>query len=220
MKWGTPAVRIAVTPASVRPRAAFSAYCTVSSATVAEGTRGHSRCTWTSQRPGRRCAPSRSTTSAPLGTGPPRSDTAVMRPLSIWTLAPRITPGRTQSISAALVRTSAIERRDLPAPGRARSGGDHRVVERGPLRHVLVVLPREPDRVVAEHDRRVPRRVRRRAAALEAFDDRVVVRIAEEGDRVAIAGRPVDHPVRRGEEALVGPSMQDVAAVDHERAEV
>ena len=54
MKWGTPAVRMAVTPDSTSPRVAFAAYCTVSSATVAAGSRGHSRCTWTSQRPGSR----------------------------------------------------------------------------------------------------------------------------------------------------------------------
>src|SRR5436190_3798117 len=70
----------------------------------------------------------------------------------------------------------------LPALGGARAGGDLRLARRLHALHVLVALGGEPQRVVAELDRRILRRVVGRLAGRQAFDDRVVVGIAEERD--------------------------------------
>src|SRR6516165_11730500 len=53
------------------------------------------------------------------------------------------------------------------------------------MRHVLVALAGKPQRVIAEADRRVFRRFIRRAAAWQAFDQRVVIGVAEERDCIA-----------------------------------
>src|ERR687898_527714 len=55
-----------------------------------------------------------------------------------------------------------------------------------------------------------------RLAARQAFDHGVVVGIAEERHGIAQLAREVAHAVRRRQEALVGPAVQDVAAVDDE----
>src|SRR5688572_15451431 len=123
MKCGVPAVRMDVTPDSSIPCAAFAAYCTASSAIVADGSRGHSRCTCTSHNPGSRYAPARSITCAPAEPVRARVATSTMRPASIATSRPALTPGRTQSITFAFARTSVIDE-----PRRPRSA----VVERAP----------------------------------------------------------------------------------------
>src|SRR5262245_42526995 len=113
------------------------------------------------------------------------------------------------------VKTARSSR--LPAACRSVAWRDRRVIRPGSSREMLVALSREPGGVVAELDRRVLRGIRRRAAAWQAFNERVVIRIAEEWDRIAIAVRSVDHTMGCRQEALVRPAMQDVAAVHHER---
>src|SRR5688572_22713023 len=126
-------MRMLVMPDSVSAWAALAAYCTVSSATLAVGTRGHSKWTCVSHRPGTRYEPRRSMTRAfAVGAGSRASRTSVMRLPSIVTLAPSITRGWTQSIRRAPVRTVFME--GMPgaesAPGvgdlRARLGADNR----------------------------------------------------------------------------------------------
>src|SRR3954467_15894553 len=96
---------------------------------------------------------------------------------------------------------AATGRSALPAFGGAAPGGDLGFRRRRHLGHVLVALRGEPQRVVAELDRRIFRWVVDRLAGRQALDDRVVVGIAEERDGVAHGARDVAHAVRRRQEA-------------------
>src|SRR6516162_354699 len=185
----------------------------------------------TPQRPGIRYPPLRSITRAsPTLPASPLGRIARMRPSSISTAASGCTLGSTQSIRLAWERIvfitaiqAAIRDADIakvffdgisPARRGASAGGDNRVGQGGFIGHVLVALAGKPQRVIAKPDRRIFCRITGRAAARQAFDDSVVIGVAEERDRVAHAARNVAYAMRRREKPFVGPAMQDVAAVD------
>src|SRR6266446_4437028 len=84
------------------------------------------------------------------------------------------------------------------------------------LGHVFVALRGEPQRIVAELDRWVFGRPFERLAARQALDHGVVVGIAEERHGVAQLAGDVAHAMRRRQEALVAPAVQDIAAIDDE----
>src|SRR5262245_34132955 len=96
----------------------------------------------------------------------------------------------------------------LPATCRPSARRDGGVIRPRLRREMLVTLPGEPDRVVAERDGRVLRWILGRAAARQAFDQRVVVRITEEWDGVTIARRTIDYAVGRRQEPFVRPAVQ------------
>src|SRR5262249_19271064 len=108
MKFGVPAVRMDVTPDSSRPCAAFAAYCTVCSAIVAAAMRGHSRCTCTSHKPGRRYPPGRSMICAPAGPLRPDGAISAIRPFAIVTVRSGATPGAAPPITFAFASTRVM----------------------------------------------------------------------------------------------------------------
>src|SRR4029077_5811679 len=71
---------------------------------------------------------------------------------------------------------------------------------------------------LADAQRGVFRRIAGSGATRQAGDLRIEVGYGEEGDRVAFGAGAVDHPMRRGGEAVVGPTRHHVADVDHEAA--
>src|ERR1700716_2209758 len=82
---------------------------------------------------------------------------------------------------------------------------------RGPLRvDALVVLVE----VFATDERRLVGR----GLVDDRPDRRVIVRVGEEGDRIAILAVAIDHPMLGRREAAVAPALQDVADIDDERA--
>src|SRR3954452_14525887 len=108
---------------------------------------------------------------------------ARIRPSSISTAVSGRTLGSTQSIRFACERIVFMTA--LPERLRAGAGRDDRLRQGRLDLHVLIALAGKPQRVIAEADWRVLGRAVDRAAGRQAFDDRVVIGVAEERDRVA-----------------------------------
>ena len=72
--------------------------------------------------------------------------------------------------------------------------------------------------IVAPHHRIVARRIAGAGAAFQAGDLGLEIRIEEEGQRIAVPARRIDHPVHGRAEAVVGPAHQHVADIDQEHA--
>src|ERR1051325_4035420 len=80
-----------------------------------------------------------------------------------------------------------------PACGGASAGCDDGVGQGRLLRHMLIAPAGKPQGVLAERDRRVFCGIIGRAAGRQAFDDRVVIGVAKERDRITHLARDIAH---------------------------
>src|SRR5438309_55708 len=129
----------------------------------------------------------------------------------------RQTPG-----PAASTRRRAGARTARRRPCRGTAASPSRCATRGRSRGGPDRLEELAQPMLAGRHRRVFRRTTGPAAAGQALDQRVVVRLVEEHDRLPAAAegavaRRIDHAVQRRHPAVVGPVHHQVAEIDHER---
>src|SRR5690348_12523359 len=79
---------------------------------------------------------------------------------------------------------------------------------------MFIIPRRKPDGIILEGDRRVFGRIICRLAARQTGNLCVEMRIEEKRQGIARAFANIEDSMRSREEAIVGPSFQDVPAVD------
>src|SRR5882762_4900577 len=115
-----------------------------------------------------------------IGSSTLRSECMTARIVLVWAWARAAGATTNAAASEAAARIRSFIGSALPACGRAGARGDLGLVGRLHLGHVLVALRGEPQRIVAELDRRILRQSVGRLAGRQALDHGVMVGIAEE----------------------------------------